>query len=147
MEKKLLTLIMFFVPIIVFAQSSSDILDRISFDYDIKSLHNTDFQEDKWLVLIAGVYSVNLIDRNEDSYTVLVELYDGEWSGETVELYKCYVQFKGKEFLLNFPPRRSRTPTINEISTNDEVLVLCRFVGYDDENIPLLSGSLIKRIP
>ncbi len=80
------------------------------------------------LVLLSGTVSdVNILDKDEASFKVRIELIAGEWIGlDEVKSYTCYVEFSGPEYFKVFPARPPRTANRALISLNSRVLVVGR---------------------
>ncbi|MGA2611901.1 MAG: hypothetical protein ABSG38_00425 [Spirochaetia bacterium] len=80
------------------------------------------------LVVINGTVSdVNVINKDEASFRVRIELITGEWIGtEDVKSYSCYVDFTGSEYFRIFPARPPRTPEPGTISINSRVIIVGR---------------------
>jgi len=143
-----------FFTLFGFSQSLEDVFSVITFEESVKSLNwkvqnqPSAIEDDKWIVLVGGVASVTVVDRNPESYTVVVELVDGEWVTEdNVELFTCYLEFRGEEFIPVFPARRPRNPAESYVDINQEILVGARFLGVNGDNIPWLEGGFLKKLP
>jgi hypothetical protein len=82
---------------------------------------------DRLVILTGTVSDVMILDANEATFKVRVELIAGEWIGsDTVRSYTSTVEFSGSEFFSIFPARTPRTVTPGIIVTNMRVLVVGR---------------------
>jgi hypothetical protein len=80
---------------------------------------------DRFLLLDGTVTNVLVLDANEESYLVQVELVSGEWVGlEEVRSYSCWVLFSGPRFAGVFPARVPRNPPPGVIRSNDTILIV-----------------------
>jgi hypothetical protein len=80
----------------------------------------------RMLLLSGTVSDVNILNKDEQSFKVRIELITGEWIGlEDVKAYACYVEFSGPEFFKVFPARAPRTATADVITLNSRVVVVC----------------------
>jgi hypothetical protein len=78
------------------------------------------------LVVLSGTVSdVTILDANEATFKVRIEIITGEWIGtEDVKSYASYVEFTGPEYVKVFPARAPRTATPGIIAANTRVLVV-----------------------
>ena len=84
---------------------------------------------DRFLLLDGTVTNKLVLDSNEESYLVQVELVSGEWIGlEEVRSYRCLVLFSGPEFARVFPRRAPRDAGPRVITPNDRVLLVARLL-------------------
>jgi hypothetical protein len=80
---------------------------------------------DRFLLLDGTVTNILVLDSNEESYLVQVELVSGEWIGlDEVRSYSCWVLFSGPRFANVFPARVPRNPPPGVIASNDTILVV-----------------------
>ena len=104
--------------------------------------------EDVYLIINGAVASYIVTDSEPDTYTVEVELIDGEWIGVSdVFLYRSIVVFQGPEYVQKFPARRRSTPGPGEISVNSGIVVVARCldaVNDGDTVIPVLEGYKLR---
>ena len=85
---------------------------------------------DRFLLLDGTVTNILVLDGNEESYLVQVELVSGEWIGlEDVRSYSCWVLFSGPRFASVFPARIPRTPPPEVIAANDHILIVAIALG------------------
>jgi hypothetical protein len=80
---------------------------------------------DRFLLLDGTVTNILVLDANEESYLVQVELVSGEWIGlDEVRSYSCWVLFSGPRFASVFPARLPRNPPPGVIAANDTILIV-----------------------
>ena len=81
----------------------------------------------RFLLLDGTVTNILVLDNNEESYLVQVELVSGEWIGlDEVRSYSCWVLFSGPRFTNVFPARVPRNPPPGVISSNDAILIVAK---------------------
>jgi len=81
----------------------------------------------RFVVLNGTVSDVNVIDKEQASFRVRIELITGEWIGtDEVKSYSCYVDFTGPEFSKVFPAKPPRTPVEGTVVINSRVIVVGR---------------------
>jgi hypothetical protein len=79
----------------------------------------------RFLLLDGTVTNILILDANEESYLVQVELVSGEWIGlDDVRSYSCWVLFSGPRFASVFPARGPRNPPPGIIAANQTVLIV-----------------------
>jgi hypothetical protein len=79
----------------------------------------------KVLLLSGTVSDVNILNKDEATFKVRIELITGEWIGlDDVKSYACYIDFSGPEFFKVFPARQARTAAPGTISLNSRVVVI-----------------------
>jgi len=79
----------------------------------------------KMLVLTGTVSDVTILDKEQATFRVRIELIAGEWIGlEDVKSYACYVEFAGPEFFALFPARAPRSPTRGVVTLDTRVMVV-----------------------
>jgi hypothetical protein len=82
---------------------------------------------DRFLLLDGTVTNILVLDANEESYLVQVELVSGEWIGlDEVRSYSCWVLFSGPRFAGVFPARLPRNPAPGVIASNDTILIVAK---------------------
>lgn len=83
------------------------------------------------LVILDGTVSdVNIVDKNEGSFKVRIQIISGEWIGlEDVKSYTCYVDFSGSQYARVFPARAPATAKPGVVALNSRVLVVGRPVS------------------
>jgi hypothetical protein len=80
----------------------------------------------KMYLLSGTVSDVTILNKDEASFKVRIEVITGEWIGlEDVKAYACYVEFSGPEYFKVFPARAPRTATPEVITLNSRVVVVC----------------------
>jgi hypothetical protein len=105
----------------------------------------------RMVVLSGTVSDVAILDKEQATFKVRIELITGEWIGlEDVKAYSCYVEFSGPEFFKVFPARAPRAATPGVISGNSRVLVVGRVVDVtttpQGEKRTRLDGAYIRSI-
>ncbi len=106
--------------------------------------------ENKYLILDGSVSEYQVVDKNEASYTVEVELVSGEWDGVTdVYIYRCIVVFKGKKYMEMFPERRRSVPGPQEVALNSGIVAVAKLKEVrrsGKDSTPVLDGFYLRRI-
>lgn len=102
-------------------------------------------------VLNGTVSDVNVIDKDQSTFRVRIELITGEWIGtEDVKSYSCYVDFRGPEFFATFPARPPRNPPPGVIQINSRVIVIGRPVEVTatplGEKRVLVEGMFVRPV-
>ncbi|UCF99809.1 MAG: hypothetical protein JSV89_09785 [Spirochaetaceae bacterium] len=116
----------------LFSIDSGDFDAVADFSVTIKTLSQLDEATanayglmNRFLLLDGTVTNILILDGNEESYLVQVELVSGEWIGlEEVRSYSCWVLFSGPRFASVFPARVPRTPPPEVIESNDHILIV-----------------------
>lgn len=109
------------------------------------------FPAGKMILLSGTVSDVNIIDKDQATFKVRIELITGEWIGlEDVKAYTCYIEFSGPEYFKIFPARAPREATPDVIALNSRVLIIGR--PLDVVNTPLgakhvlVEGAYIRSV-
>jgi hypothetical protein len=78
------------------------------------------------MILLSGTVSdVAILDKEEATFRVRIELMTGEWVGtEDVKAYSCYVEFSGPEYFKVFPARTPRKAAPGTVVLDSRVIVL-----------------------
>lgn len=102
-------------------------------------------------VLNGTVSDVDVVNKEEGSFRVRIELITGEWIGtEDVKSYSCYVDFTGPEFARIFPARPPRVLPPGVIAINSRVIVVGRPVMVtttpQGEKRVLVEGMFVRSI-
>ena len=105
----------------------------------------------RFVVLNGTVSDVNVIDKEQASFRVRIELITGEWIGtEDVKSYSCYVDFSGPEFFKVFPVRPPRTPEEGTVVIDSRVIVVGRPVEVTKtplgEKRVLVQGIFVRTV-
>jgi len=105
----------------------------------------------KFVVINGTVSDVNVIDKEQASFRVRIELITGEWIGtEDVKSYSCYVDFNGPEFFKAFPARPPRVAAAGTVVINSRVIVVGRPVEVTKtplgEKRVLLQGIFVRAV-
>ena len=105
----------------------------------------------RFVVLNGTVSDVNVIDKEQASFRVRIELITGEWIGtEDVKSYSCYVDFSGPEFFKVFPVRPPRTPGEGTVVIDSRVIVVGRPVEVTKtplgEKRVLVQGIFVRTV-
>ncbi len=103
----------------------------------------------KFIVINGTVSDVTVIDKEQASFRVRIELITGEWFGtEDVKSYSCYVDFSGPEFFKTFPARPPRVVAAGTVAINSRVIVVGRPVEVTKtplgEKRVLLQGVFVR---
>ncbi|MCL2793093.1 MAG: hypothetical protein FWD87_08365 [Spirochaetaceae bacterium] len=102
----------------------------------------------KYLILNGSFVAFNVTDNRAATYTVEIELINGEWHGVTdVFMYRAIIIFSGREFQPMFPERRRSIPGPTEIPTNSGLIVVARLKEtriFEGEVIPVLYGYYLR---
>jgi hypothetical protein len=113
--------------------------DRVDFGVTIKDLAaaaagERPLTQGRIFLLDGTVTTVTIVDKEEGSFRVRVELMSGEWIGrEEVKSYTCLVSFSGPEWFTVFPARPPRTVPPGVVAPNARVLVAARPLGIVTE--------------
>ena len=113
------------------ALSRSDFDKAVDFTVGIKDLDRYVTGEKplpernpRFLLLEGTVSDIVILDKEEATFRVRVELLSGEWLGtEDVKGYACWVIFSGTEFSKLFPVKAPKTPGPNVVTVNTRLLV------------------------
>ena len=105
----------------------------------------------KLVVLDGTVSDVNIINKEEATFLVRIELISGEWIGfEDVKSYTCYIDFSGPEFFKIFPARAPKNPSPEMVFLNTRLVVIGRPVditaNHQGEKRVLVEGLLVRPI-
>ena len=104
------------------------------------------------LILLTGTVSdVNIINKDQPSFKVRIELLGGEWFGEEdVKAYACYVEFSGAEYFKVFPAKPPRDATPGIVRQSTRVLIIGRAVSVTTTPLGakrvLVEGVFIRTI-
>jgi hypothetical protein len=123
--------LMIWAPV-AFAIDTGDFDEIVDFSVTVKTLSQLDEATatayglmDRFLLLNGTVTNILVLDANEESYLVQVELVSGEWIGlDEVRSYSCWVLFSGSRFAGVFPARVPRNPPPGVIEANQTVLIV-----------------------
>jgi hypothetical protein len=105
----------------------------------------------RFVVLDGTVSDVDVIDKQEASFRVRIELISGEWIGtEDVKSYSCYVDFSGPAFFKVFPARPPANPVAGTVVINSRVIVVGRPVDVTrtplGEKRVLVQGIFVRAV-
>lgn len=90
--------------------------------------------KDRYLTINGVVSSRQLVNDSEQDYLGVLELSSGSWiEGEDLEVYRCYVQLRGPQFVGTIPKPRSREASENEIPLHAKILLVGRYLGYGED--------------
>ena len=103
------------------------------------------------LLLDGTVASLQFLDPEEASFSVEMELVDGEWVGlEEVKIYRCRIRFQGPDFFRQFPRRAPKNLDPSQVTLDDRVLVVAKALlkGGEEAGQPLwlLQGLHVRPI-
>lgn len=137
-----------------FANPAPGFDNYVDFEISMKELNShvkrgdLDSIKNKYLILDGSFASYNVIDNKENSYSVEIELINGEWKGVSdVFIYRCIVIFSGKEYAAQFPARRKSTPDPNEIPINSGLIIVAKLKetrNFDGAVVPVLDGYYLR---
>ena len=138
----------------LFADPAPGFDNFVNFDISMKELNshvksgNLDLLKNKYFILDGSFAAYNVIDNKESSYTVEIELINGEWKGvSNVIMYRAIVIFSGKQYQARFPERRRSTPDPSEIPINSGIIVVAKLKEtrkFEGEVVPVLTGYYIR---
>ena len=134
------------------AYSKSDFDKIVEFSTSLKNLEQSAFLENGKLLLLNGTVSnLQFLDKERESFKVMVEIVTGEWIGlEEVKSYNCYILFEGKEFFSVFPSRKPKNPSPEMIFLNERIILLAKGLPSTREKrqqgIWILSGLHIRHL-
>ena len=102
-------------------------------------------------MLTGTVSDVNIINKDQATFKVRIELLSGEWFGEEdVKSYACYVEFSGPNTSRCSPRRPPRDATPGVISLSTRVLIVGRAVSVTTTPLGakhvLVDGAYIRTI-
>jgi hypothetical protein len=107
--------------------------------------------EGKLFVLDGTVSDVSVLDKEQASFRVRIELISGEWIGtEDVKSYSCWIEFSGPAFFKSFPARAPQNPTPDMVFLNSRLLVVARPLtmtkSHTGEKMMLMEGIYTRTI-
>ena len=150
--KKFIIAVLLFAS--VFSLSAQNV---INFDMTLEKLSTlvaegkTDTINPNQYMIIGGTVSAReVLNPDKNNFSAVLELSAGQWEGtEKIDIYHCYVQLDGSEFVPMIPVRRSRKPNPAEIKLNSKVLILAKYLGYNEDEkgnkIPVLQGIKVRK--
>ncbi len=105
----------------------------------------------RMLLLSGTVSGITVLNKDEPTFKVRLELITGEWIGtEDVKAYACYVEYSGPEFYKVFPARAPAKAGSDVVVQNARVLVAARALSVITtplgEKRVLLEGAYIRVI-
>ena len=104
------------------------------------------------IVILDGTVSdVNIVDKNEGTFKVRIQIISGEWLGlEDVKSYTCYVDFSGSQYFRVFPARAPAAAKPGIVALNSRVLVVGRPISVvfspQGERTVLVQGIHVRTI-
>jgi hypothetical protein len=119
----------------VFAATRADLDRVVDFSVTLKTLAaaadgTQALPVGKMIVLTGTVSSVTIVNKDQPTFQVRIELITGEWIGtEDVKAYSCFVDFTGPEFFKVFPARAPANPGSDIVIQNSRVMVAGRAVS------------------
>jgi hypothetical protein len=135
--------------------SRADFERVVDFSVTLKTLAavadgSAPFPSGKMVVLSGTVSDVNIIEKDQGSFKVRIELMTGEWIGqEDVKAYACYVEFSGPEFFKIFPARAPANAPAGVVTANSRVILVGTPVEVTTtpmgEKQVLLQGAFIRK--
>lgn len=98
----------------------------------------------KYLILNGSLSGYTVTDKEKNSYTVELELINGEWEGVSdVFIYRCKVIFSGEEYSVKFPAKRRSTLEPGEIALNSGLIVVAKQREIRD-GVAVLDGYYLR---
>ena len=153
MTKRIIILFIFCCGV-VFADPAPGFDNQVNFEISIKELNsyakngNLDSIKNKYFILDGSFSAFSVVDNKESSYTIEIELINGEWKDvSSVVMYRAIVIFSGKKYQAMFPERRRSTPDPAEIPINSGLIVVAKLKGtrnFEGEVIPVLEGYYLR---
>jgi hypothetical protein len=152
--KKIVIVLIFVCCYGVFGEPAAGFDNFVDFTITLKDLDsvaksgNFEKIKNKYLILDGALTEYSVKENTETSYSVEIELIDGEWVGVTgVFMYRCLVVFRGNDYKAVFPERRRATPAPEEIPINSNLIIVAkikelRTVG--NRVIPVLDGYYLR---
>ncbi|MQY76429.1 MAG: hypothetical protein GH155_02230 [Spirochaeta sp.] len=134
------------------AYSKSDFDKILEFSTSLKNLEQSAFLENGKLLLLNGTVSnLQVLDKEKESFKIMVEIVAGEWIGlDEVRSYRCFVLFAGKDFFSIFPSRKPKNPSAEMIFLNDRIILLAKASPSTEEmreqGIWLLDGLHVRQL-
>jgi hypothetical protein len=137
------------------ALSRADFDRVVDFSITLKTLAavadgSAPFPSGKMVVLSGTVSDVNIVNKDQASFKVRIELMTGEWIGqEDVKAYSCYVEFSGSDFFKTFPARAPAAGAPGVVTANSRVILVATPVEVTTtplgEKHVLLQGVFIRK--
>lgn len=114
------------------AISRSDFDKTVDFSVNIKELDQyvtggkaLPERNPRFVLLEGTVSDIMVLDKEEETFQVLVELLSGEWIGtEDVKSHACWIVFSGPEYAKLFPAKAPKTPGPGVVTVNTRLLVV-----------------------
>ena len=138
----------------LFADPAPGFDNFVNFEISIKELNsyvkngNLGAIKDKYFILDGSFTAYNVVNSKEPSYTVEIEIINGEWKDvSSVLMYRALVIFSGKEYQVMFPERKRSTPDPSEVPINSGLIVVAKLKEtrtYDGEIVPVLYGYYLR---
>ena len=138
----------------LFANPAPGFDNSVNFEISMKELNshvkngNLAAIKSKYVILDGSFASYNVVDNKESSYTVEIELINGEWNGvSNVFMYRAIIIFSGKEYQARFPARRSSIPGASEIPINSGLIVVAKLKetrNFEGQAVPVLEGYYLR---
>jgi hypothetical protein len=153
----LVTLALFSSAVALPAASRADFDRVVDFSVTLKTLAaaadgTEPMPAGRMLVLSGTVSAVTIVNKEEATFRVRIEIITGEWVGlEDVKSYASFVDYAGQEFFAVFPARAPAKPGPDIVVQGSRVLVVARAAGVTTtplgEKRTLLEGAYIRAIP
>ncbi len=158
MKKFTFILFLSFILFSLSAQTNNNADTIINFDLTLKKIvkmvesgNSNNIDMDQYIILDGIVSDRIILASDKENFVGRLEISYGEWEGlENVAIYKCLIQIQGLEFASMIPARRSRTPNPNEITLNTHLLILGKYLGYNEDDsgnkTPVIEGYKLRKI-
>jgi len=124
--------LLLFVCVLSPAASRSDFEKVVDFSITLKTLAavaegKTPLSTGRLAMLEGTVSNVTILDKEQETFRVRVEIISGEWFGlDDVKSYTCLVEFAGPEYFKVFPAKAPRNPGPNVVVQNNRLVVIGR---------------------
>ena len=137
------------------ALSKSDFDQTVDFSVTLKNIANAasggERLPSKAFIFDATVSEITVLDPEQATFKVRVQLISGEWVGlEDVKSYSCYVTFSGPQYFSLFPAKPPRDAT-DIVTLNAHLLVAARAgdvtTSPTGEKLMNLDGFGLRVIP
>ena len=138
----------------LFADPAPGFDNYVDFEISMKELDshvksgNLDSIKNKYLILNGSFVGFSVVDNNASTFTVEIELINGEWQGITdVFMYRAIIIFSGREYQAMFPEGRRSSSASSEVQTNSGLIVVARLKEtrvFEGEVIPVLYGYYLR---
>jgi len=141
---------------VAFSLSRADFERVVDFSITLKDLAavaegRESLPSAKLVILNGTVSDVDVMNKEEASFRVRIELITGEWIGtQDVKSYSCYVDFTGLQYSAIFPVRPPKTAAPGTVVINSRVIVVGRPLAVTvtplGEKRVLVEGMFVRTV-